>query len=65
MKRFDLFKQVDVNLAAAAIVCLGKKFSDNEAALVEHLNEEITEAELQQINAAAQEEGRSALIFIP
>ena len=65
MKRFDLFKQVDVNLAAAAIVCLGQKFSDNEAALVEHLNEEITEAELQQINAAAQEEGRLALIFIP
>ena len=64
MKRLDLLKQVDTNLAAAIIVCLGKKFSDNEAALVEHLNEEITEAELQQINAAAQKEGRSALIFI-
>lgn len=65
MKRLDSLKQVDANLAAATIVCLGKKFSDNEAALVEHLNEEITEAELQQINAAAQKEGRSALIFIP
>ena len=63
--RFDLLKQVDINLAARSIVELGKMFQDDSKALEEHLLGEVTEEELHRINDAAHSEGKSSLIFIP
>lgn len=60
MIRFDLLKQTDTALAASLILMLAKQF-DEEDKLQKHLETEITEAELQQINAAAQKEGRQPL----
>ena len=65
MNRLDLFKQMEVQLAADAIIELGKKFSDDEKALKDHLLGEVTEEELRQINSAALQEGQLPLVFVP
>lgn len=52
MTRFDLLRQTDINLGTTIIFDLGKKFGSREE-LREHMEKEITEEELQQINDAA------------
>ena len=65
MNRFDLLKQVNIDLAAHLITDLGKEFSDNPGALVKHLEGEVTKEELHQINDAAHKEGLRLIVFIP
>ncbi len=65
MNRLDLFKQMEVQLAAGAIIELGKKFSDNEKALKDHLLGEVTKEELCRINNVAVQEGQPPLNYIP
>lgn len=60
MTRFDLLKKTDSSLAASLILMLAKEF-DDENKLKVHLEGEITEEELQQINDAARREGRQPL----
>lgn len=62
MTRLDLLKQTDSTLAASLILMLAKQFASEEE-LQEHLETEITEEELQQINDAAQREGRQPISF--
>lgn len=62
MTRLDLLKQTDSALAASLILMLAKQFTSEEE-LQEHLETEITEEELQQINDAAQREGCQPLSF--
>lgn len=62
MTRYDLLKQTDISLGATIIFDLGKKFR-SRAELEKHLEGEITEKELQQINDAALKEGNQPLSF--
>lgn len=63
MTRFDLLKQIDDMLFAADIILgLAYEFNDPDR-LREHLEGTITKEELQQINEAAQKEGRQPLSF--
>lgn len=64
MKLFDLLKQTEISLAAELIFVLGRSFNDPEE-LRQHLENEVTEEELHEINHAARKEGKSLLIFIP
>lgn len=64
MKLFDLLKQTEITLAAELILALGKSFDDPED-LQKHLENEVTEEELHEINHAARKEGKLPLIFIP
>lgn len=52
MTRFDLLKQLDIDLAAKLIFIVGRKY-DNAEQVREHLAVEFTEDELQQMEAAA------------
>lgn len=62
MKRFDLLMQTDTLLASRLIIDMGRMF-DNPEELQSHLEGDISEKELQQINAAALKEGRQPLSF--
>lgn len=62
MTRFELLKQLEVSLAAEIIFDLPDKFNNAEE-LKNHLCGELEEEELQQINDAAQNEGRQPLSF--
>ncbi len=65
MNRFSLLKQINTDLAARVIIDLGEKFHNNPEGLTKHLEGEITEEELHQINDAAHEEGLRPIVFIP
>ena len=65
MNRFDLLKQTDVDFAARLIIELGRMFFDNSEGLARHLEGEVTEEELHQINNAARKEGLRPIVFIP
>lgn len=60
--RFEMLKQLDVLLASKLIISMGQRFNDPEA-LQKHLEGEISEEELQQINDAARREGHQPLSF--
>jgi hypothetical protein len=62
MRRIDLLIQTDTLLTSRLIIHLGRMF-DNPGELQSHLEGEISEKELQQINAAALKEGRQPLSF--
>lgn len=62
MMRFEMLKQLDVLLASKLIISMGQMFNDPEA-LQKHLEGEIPEEELQQINDAARREGHQPLSF--
>ena len=64
MTRLDLLGQCDISLASELIYVLGRKF-DTVNELEKHLSYEVTENELQQINAAARKEGLLPIVFIP
>lgn len=55
MTRFDLLKRTNAPLAASLILMLAREYPDEDI-LASHLQGEVSEAELQQINAAAQRE---------
>lgn len=62
MRRIDLLIQTDTLLTSRLIIHLGRMF-DNPGELQSHLEGEISEKELQQINAVALKEGRQPLSF--
>ena len=62
MRRIDLLIQTDTLLTSRLIIHLGRMF-DNPGELQSHLEGEVTEKELQQINDAARKEGRQPLSF--
>ena len=63
MRRIDLLIQTDTLLTSRLIIHLGRMF-DNPGELQSHLEGEISEKELQQINAAALKEGRQPFVLI-
>lgn len=58
----DIFKQLDAKMTARIIKQLAQDFETSEA-LEAHLEKEVSEKELQEINHAALREGRQPLSF--
>ena len=60
MTLLDVFRQLDVKMAARIIKQLAEDF-DTQEALETHLEKEVSEKELQEINHAALREGHQPL----